>query len=174
MLIFFPPGNLSYIWTSGRLCDFDGCDREDLKPKNIKGWFFSNTNTKMAPTNNSPPGWKYQPWSQTGHTKVPQPDNAEFDINQTSESCMGVLNNIYNDGIKWHDIACYHKKPVVCEDSEDLLNFIAQEKRKRLATARNNNNNNNQFFGNNQNNNRNNGNFGNQAKNHFRSQGHNF
>lgn len=33
--------------------------------------------------------------------QVPQPDNAEFDINQTSESCLSVLNNVYNDGIAW-------------------------------------------------------------------------
>ena len=26
------PGNLSYTWTSGRLCDFEGCDRPDLQP----------------------------------------------------------------------------------------------------------------------------------------------
>ena len=28
-----------------------------------------------------------------------QPDNAEFDINGSVEACMGVLNDIYNDGI---------------------------------------------------------------------------
>ena len=36
----------------------------------------------MAPTNSTPPGWSYQPWSYTGHKSqfadkdVPQPDNA--------------------------------------------------------------------------------------------------
>ncbi|XP_076041564.1 C-type lectin domain-containing protein slf [Oratosquilla oratoria] len=120
--------NLSYIWTSGRLCDFDGCaEREDLHPTNIFGWFWSGTNTKMSPTNKTPAGWRGQPWSNTGHEKRPQPDNAEARINQTPESCMGVLNNIYQDGIKWHDIACYHKKPFICEDNDDLLNFIAHE-----------------------------------------------
>ena len=65
----------------------------------------------MAPTNSTPPGWSYQPWSDTGHKtqfnsglKVPQPDNAEFDINGSVEACMGILNDIYQDGIKWHDI----------------------------------------------------------------------
>ena len=72
-------------------------------------------------------GWPYQPWSYTGHKtalegkNVGQPDNAEFDINETVEACMGILNDIYEDGIKWHDIACYHTKPFLCEDSEDLL-----------------------------------------------------
>ena len=35
------PGNVPYFWTSGRLCDFDGCDRPDFFPKNINGWFWS-------------------------------------------------------------------------------------------------------------------------------------
>ena len=45
----------------------------------------------MAPTNSTPPGWSYQPWSPTGHKSqfndhdVPQPDNAEFDINGSVE-----------------------------------------------------------------------------------------
>ena len=29
----------------------------------------------------------------------------------------------YQDGIKWHDIACYHTKPFICEDSEQLLEY---------------------------------------------------
>ena len=84
----------------------------------------------MAPTNSTPPGWSYQPWSFTGHKtqfenhNVSQPDNAEFDINGSVEACMGVLNDIYDDGIKWHDIACYHTKPFICEDSDQLLGYV--------------------------------------------------
>ncbi|XP_037076390.1 uncharacterized protein LOC119097464 [Pollicipes pollicipes] len=113
-----------YLWTSGRLCDFKGCEsREDLKPLNINGWFWSGTNVKMSATDKKPTGWSEQPWSPTGHLKKPQPDNAEFGINQTAEPCLGLLNGIYDDGIKWHDIACYHTKPVFCEDNPDLLNY---------------------------------------------------
>ena len=39
----------------------------------------------------------------TGHLKIPQPDNAEEDINGSKESCLGLLNNIYEDGIRWSD-----------------------------------------------------------------------
>jgi hypothetical protein len=79
-----------------------GCEgRKDLLPKNLNGWFWSANREKVQPTNRNPVGWGYNPWSQTGHKKVPQPDNAEFDINQTSESCLSVLNNVYNDGIAW-------------------------------------------------------------------------
>ena len=50
-------GGIIYLWSSGRLCDFKGCDtREDLKPLNINGWFWSGSNVKMAPTNATPPG----------------------------------------------------------------------------------------------------------------------
>lgn len=118
--------DVPYIWTAGRLCDFKGCEgRTDLEPKNLYGWFWSSTREKIQPTNQIPQGWGYNPWSQTGHKKIPQPDNAEFDINQTSESCLSVLNNVYNDGIAWHDVACYHEKPFVCEDSDELLNYVA-------------------------------------------------
>merc|ERR1712136_454517 len=39
---FIENRNVTYIWTSGRLCDFEGCaERLDLQPVNIKGWFWS-------------------------------------------------------------------------------------------------------------------------------------
>ncbi|XP_045591413.2 E-selectin-like [Procambarus clarkii] len=54
----------------------------------------------------------YSKWSHTGGNGQPQPDNREG-----HEDCLAVMNNFYNDGIKWHDIACYHDKPVICETS---------------------------------------------------------
>ncbi|VVC44004.1 C-type lectin, conserved site,C-type lectin fold,C-type lectin-like/link domain,C-type lectin-like [Cinara cedri] len=115
-----------YIWTSGRLCDFKGCEnRTDLEPKNVNGWFWSATRGKILATDQTPNGWSYNPWSKSGHKKKPQPDNAEFDINGTVESCLSVLNNVYGDGIAWHDIGCYHEKPFVCEDSDELINYVA-------------------------------------------------
>merc|ERR1712117_69283 len=122
---FLKRNKVDYIWTSGRICDFKGCDRPDLQPVNINGWFWTGSNKKIAPTNSTPPTWRYQPWSNTGHLKIPQPDNAEEDINGKKESCLGLLNNIYEDGIAWHDIACYHPKPFMCEDSDALLDYVA-------------------------------------------------
>lgn len=122
--------DVPYIWTSGRLCDFKGCEnRRDLEPKSLFGWFWSANQEKMAPTNQVPLGWNFNPWSQTGHKKTRQPDNAEFDINGTNESCLSILNNVYNDGLAWHDVACYHEKPFVCEDSDELLGYVAQTNR---------------------------------------------
>ncbi|XP_040565861.1 uncharacterized protein slf isoform X1 [Lepeophtheirus salmonis] len=127
---FIVEKELPYIWTSGRKCNFKGCEREDLQPVNVYGWFWSGSGVKMAPTNSTPPGWDFQPWSFTGHKtsfagkNIPQPDNAEYEINQSDEACMGFLNDIYNDGVTWHDIACYHKKSYICEDSPSLLEFV--------------------------------------------------
>lgn len=52
-------------------------------------------------------------WSHTGGKKPepePQPDNRDG-----NEFCIGVLNNFYADGVKWHDVACHHRKPTICE-----------------------------------------------------------
>ncbi|KAJ8974525.1 hypothetical protein NQ317_016031 [Molorchus minor] len=43
-------GNIRYIWTSGRKCNFAGCDRPDLQPPNINGWFWSGSGAKIGPT----------------------------------------------------------------------------------------------------------------------------
>lgn len=51
-------------------------------------------------------------WSPTGGARRRQPDNREG-----NEFCLGVLNNFYGDGVKYHDIACHHRKPVICEQN---------------------------------------------------------
>ena len=57
-----------------------------------------------------------------------QPDNREQEQQGgEQEACMAVLNNFYGDGIKWHDVACHHEKPIVCEDTEGHLNFARQQ-----------------------------------------------
>ena len=123
-------GDLPYTWTSGRLCNFKGCDREDLQPINVAGWFWSGSGIRIAPTNSTPPFWGFQPWSHTGHKSqfigedVPQPDNAEEEINGSTEACLAVFNDVYDDGVAWHDVACYHKKMFICEDEEDLLKLV--------------------------------------------------
>lgn len=39
------------LWTSGRLCDFDGCEKnERFKPINVYGWFWSANNKQMSKT----------------------------------------------------------------------------------------------------------------------------
>jgi len=48
------------------------------------------------------------PWSFTG-SRGAQPDG------RGSEHCLAILNNFYNDGVKFHDVGCSHTKPTVCE-----------------------------------------------------------
>ena len=48
------------------------------------------------------------PFSRIGRLG-PQPDGGE--------RCLAVLNNTYNDGLaRFHDVACHHTKPVICEE----------------------------------------------------------
>ena len=36
-------GGQRFIWTSGRKCNFGGCDGPELQPINVNGWFWSAT-----------------------------------------------------------------------------------------------------------------------------------
>lgn len=62
LFILFGAGKVKYIWTSGRLCDFKGCDRPDLQPTNINGWFWTAELKKLPPTTNR----VQNDWSETG------------------------------------------------------------------------------------------------------------
>ncbi|XP_075235867.1 uncharacterized protein LOC142332987 [Lycorma delicatula] len=113
--------NVKYIWTSGRLCDFKGCERPDLQPPNINGWFWSSELQKLSPTTDR----AQNDWSQSGGIGRPQPDNREqIQQNGPPESCLAILNNFYNDGVHWHDVSCHHRKPWVCEESESLIKYV--------------------------------------------------
>jgi len=100
-------GSQRYIWTSGRRC---------FSCNHITGWQWRGTGQRLGATNNRANG----DWSHTGGARKPQPDNREntpgdFGFRGYEEECLSILNNFYNDGIKWHDVACYHTKPFVCE-----------------------------------------------------------
>ena len=40
---------------------------------------------------------------------------------------VSVLDNWYNDGIAWHDSACYRAKHWICEDSEKMVKFLRRK-----------------------------------------------
>merc|ERR1719356_1367306 len=110
--------NISSIYTSGRKCNFQdkGCDAEHLQPINIPS--------------------RLTFWSRSGEQRKPQPDNyaglkaGKLDVKDKSgltveglqefydEACLAVLNNKYNDGIQWHDVPCYFRSRIICEDSD--------------------------------------------------------
>ena len=108
--------SIGSFWTSGRRCDFgESCNRADLLPVDVNGWFWSATNTKMAPTNRR--NTQSNDWFYTGVTGRPQPDNSNKRFGGTDESCMAVINK---DGIGWHDVECHQRKQWICEDSPEL------------------------------------------------------
>ncbi len=60
--------------------------------------------------------WLFAPLSLSRWDEKPQPDNRnQLRDRCEPELCIGVLNNFYADGIVWHDVACHHKKPTICE-----------------------------------------------------------
>lgn len=113
-------GKQKYIWTSGRICDFKGCDRADLQPVSINGWFWTAELQKLAPTTDR----RQNDWSENGGIGQPQPDNRELQQGGAPENCLAILNNFYNDGVHWHDVACHHVKPWVCEENDALLKYV--------------------------------------------------
>ncbi|XP_076269974.1 L-selectin-like isoform X2 [Rhynchophorus ferrugineus] len=107
--------NVKYIWTSGRKCDFPGCTRPDLQPAAINGWFWTGSLEKLSPSTNR----EQNDWSETGEIGKPQPDNKEGSY----ENCLAILNQLNNDGVHWHDVACHHLKPWVCEENIQLMRY---------------------------------------------------
>merc|ERR1719266_2334552 len=127
--------NISSIYTSGRKCNFQnkGCDAQHLQPININGWFWADGNKRIPPTN-IPSRLTF--WSRSGELRKPQPDNfaglraGKLDVKDDSgltveglqefydKACLAVLNNKYNDGIQWHDVPCYFRSRIICEESD--------------------------------------------------------
>jgi len=131
------------IYSSGRKCNFKGCEGDHLQPINVKGWFWPGAgNSQIPPTDRDD---EDTAWSPTGRSGDRQPDNFEgvkqgkIEIEGNKgltiegfqeyydEACLAVLNNKYQDGIKWHDVACYNRMAIICEDSDQLINLVEQE-----------------------------------------------
>lgn len=74
----------------------------------------------MAPTTDR----QQNDWSANGGIGQPQPDNRELQQGGANENCLAVLNNFYNDGVHWHDVACHHRKSFVCEENDALLKYV--------------------------------------------------
>ncbi len=127
------------VWTSGRLCDFEGCERLDaVKPHSVNGWFWAASNQRMSPASCvDGVGNCFHVWSDTGKYGYPQPDNRELreDGLDGNESCLAVLVDAYDDGAKWHDRACYHRAHFICEDSGILLNYV-RKRAKKIASKK--------------------------------------
>lgn len=122
-------GRTRFVWTSGRKCNFNGCNgRSDLQPAIVKGWFWSGSGVRLGHSTSKDGQERVEgDWSLTGGADEPQPDNRELKLTgKNDEACLAILNNYYSDGVVWHDIACYHKKSFICEDSDELLEYMRQ------------------------------------------------
>ncbi|KAF7264734.1 hypothetical protein GWI33_022523 [Rhynchophorus ferrugineus] len=111
------------VWTSGRLCTFRGCEKEQsphLWPLELYGWFWAATGEYLHPSDNP----KFTDWSSGGPFGVTQPDNREFRYTGRPEACLAIMNNKYRDGISWHDEVCDFKKPFICEENLDMMEMV--------------------------------------------------
>lgn len=53
---------------------------------------------------------------------MPQPDNFEKQQGgPEEEECLAFVRYSMEEGFKWHDVACHHRGPFVCEDDGKLL-----------------------------------------------------
>jgi len=117
------------VWTSGRLCDkeVDGCDQPRFQPYNIRGWFWAATLATMGETNVFN-GRKFNGWSNTGPNGRAQPDGILKQDGFGNQACMALLDNFFNDGLKWHDTKCNDRRHIVCEDLPvGNINFVRQQ-----------------------------------------------
>jgi hypothetical protein len=110
-----PEPSLRFIWTGGRKCNYRGCDRAELQPAIRNGWFWAATNARLPDTAARDGSCSFCAWSAAGALGGPQPDNREQAEKGRDEACLAVLNNLYGDGLQWHDVACHHVKPVICQ-----------------------------------------------------------
>ena len=45
------------------------------------------------------------------------------DIAKVPPPAKALTRIMFQDGIKWHDIECRHKKPIICQESQELLDY---------------------------------------------------
>ena len=43
------------------------------------------------------------------------------------EACLVVYNNKYNDGVQWHDVPCFTRGRIICEDSDLQMERVKLE-----------------------------------------------
>lgn len=61
---------VSYIWTSGLICDYRDCVKKNQLDPAVNGWTWMHNNVQVQPTDRISPGWTLNPWSETGYRKV--------------------------------------------------------------------------------------------------------
>ena len=114
-----------------------------FQPYNIRGWFWAATLATMGETNVFN-GRKFNGWSSSGPGGRAQPDGILKQDGFGQQACMALLDNFFNDGLKWHDtkydgleiepvhdnllFRCNDRRHIVCEDLPvGNINFVRQQ-----------------------------------------------
>ena len=109
------------------MCDaeVDDCDEKpQFQPYNINGWFWASTLRPMGPTNvfNGP---QFNAWSSRGSSGRSEPDGVLKPDGFGTQACQVVMDNVFGDGLRWHDAVCGERRHIVCEDLPvDNINFV--------------------------------------------------
>ena len=75
-----------------------------------------------------PQAGEYNNWSFTCPNGLSQPDGTLRSDGWGFEACMALLDNQYNDGLKWHDEPCNNRRVLVCEDlPQPNINFVRNQ-----------------------------------------------
>ena len=129
-------GNVPYFWTSGRLCDFDGCDRPDFFPKNINGWFWSANQVCSSFPFSFPSSFSFSSsfpssFPSSSHSLSPYPPAP---VQSFINDCLLFLQHISNERLGWvHDRSLLFKmdltdlfavQPLIVSWSEYLCQVV--------------------------------------------------
>ncbi|CAG0884988.1 unnamed protein product [Darwinula stevensoni] len=113
-------GVTNSTWTSGLVCNFPGCEAEELQPARENGWFWSGSGVRIS-AKGSPTG--FTDWSTVGGAGSGQPDDLEGE-----ENCIALFGpTVYGDPDghpHWHDVSCHTDRDVVCEDDPKLIEYV--------------------------------------------------
>merc|ERR1719319_1545310 len=110
--------NVTSVYTSGRKCNFQnkGCHAPGEA-------FWSSTGEKGERQPDNFEGIKHGPINAENNIGITIEGLQEFH----DEACLATLNNKYNDGIAWHDVACHFRSVIICEDSDQLIRLVATQ-----------------------------------------------
>ena len=99
---------------AGGCIPYPHCGSTKQKNPHMRG-FWAATLATMGETNVFN-GRKFNGWSESGPGGRAQPDGILKQDGFGQQACMALLDNFFNDGLKWHDTKCNDRRHIVCED----------------------------------------------------------
>ncbi|KAF2364326.1 C-type lectin fold [Trinorchestia longiramus] len=112
------------VWTSGKRCLADECASVP-QPIHLNGWYWSTTEEKLHPADQTEDGWPQNPWSDFGVLGQSQPDNYENLADRSViEACLAIQADPDTQKMRWNDVACDSKLGIVCEPAPKLVRYV--------------------------------------------------